>query len=75
MDCRESRMRHRRRSLDADVDIRALGRRSGRAGAEQKYVISGIGQMPPDHRGGEFGGIGGILDRSHMVLYLPENLN
>jgi hypothetical protein len=68
-------MRHWSRSLDADVDIRALGRRPRRAGAEQKDPIGGIGQMPPDHQSGEFGGVRGILDRSHMVLYLPENLN
>jgi hypothetical protein len=54
---------------------RAFAGRPGRSGAEQKDAIGGIGQMPPDHQGGEFGGIGGILDRSHMVLYLPQNLN
>jgi hypothetical protein len=62
MDCRESRVRHRRRSLDADVDIRALGRGPRRAGAEQKDAVGGIGQMPPDHQSGEFGRIRGILD-------------
>ena len=28
--------------------------------------------MPPDHQSGVFGGIGGILDRSHIVLCLPQ---
>jgi hypothetical protein len=34
MDCRESRMRHRSRSVDADVDIGMLGSRTCRPGAE-----------------------------------------
>jgi hypothetical protein len=75
VDCRQSRMRHGSGSLDADVDIRAFGRRPRRAGAEQKYAISGIGQMPPDHQSGEFGGVGGILDRSHMASTFPIGLN
>jgi hypothetical protein len=28
--------------------------------------------MPPYHLGGEFGGAGGIADRSHMTLYLAR---
>jgi hypothetical protein len=43
---------------DADPD---------RAGAEQKDAI---GQMPPDHQNGEFGGVGAILHRSHNCLFL-----
>jgi len=46
-DCRESRMRHRSRPLDTDVDIRALGSRPSRAGAEQKYAIDRVGEVPP----------------------------
>ena len=62
VDCRKRRMRHRSRTLDADVDIRALGRRPRRARAEQKDAVGRIGQMPPDHQSGEFGRIRGILD-------------
>jgi hypothetical protein len=31
--------------------------------------------MLPDHQRGEFGGFGGILDRSHMALYRSSKLN
>jgi hypothetical protein len=54
------------------MDIRALGSQPRCAGAQQKYAIGGIGQIPPDHHRGEFGGFGGIPDRSHLVLYLAK---
>ncbi len=74
MDRRKSRAGHRRRSFNADVDIRSLGSRSGRTRAEHEDTIARIGDVPPYHRSGELGGFGGISDRSHLAHYFSTRI-
>ena len=75
MDRGKRRARHGSRSFDADIDIRALSGRPRSPSPEQEDAIDRIGEVPPDHRGGEFGGVGGIADRSHMPSASTGNLN
>src|SRR5207248_8371750 len=53
----------RRSGEDGPKAARRFGEPSPSRGSRTEYAIGGIGQMPPDHQSGAFGGIGGILDR------------
>jgi hypothetical protein len=75
LDRGKCRARHGSRSLDADIDIRALSARPRSPRAEHEDAIDRIEDVAPDHFRGEFGGVGGIADRSHVPSASNPDLN